>query len=540
MLLAVSVGVLLGWLVVPRREPPRDVLLITVDTLRADALNAEDTPAMMELAARGRIFTRARSPVPLTLPAHASILSGLAPRQHGLRDNTARPLAKRDQRDFDLLAEEFRDRGYVTAAFVASAVLDPRYGLDAGFDVYRHPAPPERGALIWNTLDASEQVTRFSQWFEARPADRHWFAWIHLWDPHDPYRPYDGDRLRAGTAESDSAAERYRGELRRADAALQAILERIDSERTVVVLCADHGESLGEHDETTHGYLCYGATMDVPLILAGPGIEAGEDSEPCTLEDLAPTLRTLCGLDSAPSDGRDLRDRDSDEGRADRVLAGESLYAYRLFVWAQQQVAFDGRYSLVDGGPDLHLFDRQTDPGEIRPLADPQAHPAFERLDRALMEYRRADSRSEQGGALTPYGTPYGSKRIAGNALLPVAENRSLPAVRERLGTVQLLDRFRGLVGMGHAGAVRAMLPDIQAAGLADPANPALALHRGRALLLVLGEPQRAVEALERARALGYDDPDVWGLLLRAYEQAGDQVAARSIRALLAGKKLDR
>jgi arylsulfatase A-like enzyme len=521
----------------PHREPPPDVLLITIDTLRSDALRPEDTPALLELAARGRRFTNARTPVPLTLPAHATMLSGLSPRGHGLRDNTARPLAPRDTRGFHLIPEQFQDRGFVTAAFVGSAVLDPRYKLDAGFDVYRHPAPPKQGALVWDTLDASEQVKRFLDWHGSRPKDRHWFAWVHLWDPHDPYRPYAGDARRAGTAETDPAGERYRGEVRRADAALEAILAGIDLEKTVVVVCSDHGESLGAHDERTHGYLCYGATMNVPLIVAGPGIESGEDATPCTLEDLAPTLREICGLAAKPGDGRDLFD---EEQTADRVVAGESLYAYRLFVWAQQQVAFDGRYSLVDGGPSLELFDLTEDPGETRPVADPQRHPAFERLDRTLMEYRSADGREEEGGALTPYGTPYGSKRIAGNALLPVAENRALRAVRPGLATVELLDRFRGLIGMRHAGAVRALLPEISEAERADPSNPALALHRGRALLLVLSEPQRAAEALERARALGYDDPDVWRLLLRAYESAGDSDAASSIRALLAGKKRDR
>ena len=512
----VAVGVLLAWLVVPRAKPRPDVLLVTIDTLRADALGDEDMPALAGLATGGRRYLAMRTPVPLTLPAHVSLLTGLAPGGHGVRDNTARPLPPREQRSFTLLAEEFSDAGYSTAAFVASSVLDPRYRLDAGFDQYRHPERHERGALAFGTLDGAEQVRRFADWWRNRPGDRPAFVWVHLWDPHDPYRPYEGDARRAGTAEQDAPALRYRGETRRVDHALERILALVDRATTLVVVTSDHGESLGEHGERTHGYLCYGATMDVPLVLAGPGIDPGSDDRPCSLVDLAPTLRARCGLESREGDGKDLLGARGEE----RVIAGESLYAYRLFRWAQQQVAFDGRFSLLDAGPELSIFELDADPGELRPLFEPTAHPAYERLDRALIAARRAQAAPGEGETYAPTDTPYGSKRIAGNLLLAPRENRKLPEVRPRLDQVAILDRFKGLILARQAAALRRLLPRIEALEAGDATNPALPLHRGRALLFVLHEPAAAAEAIGKAVRLGYVDEDVQAMLAEARRQA--------------------
>ncbi|MFI5401422.1 MAG: sulfatase, partial [Planctomycetota bacterium] len=342
------------------------MLIITVDTLRADALVPDDAPALLDAARRGIRFVRARTPAPLTLPAHATILTGVLPPVHGIRDNTAAPIPGPDARPFPLLAEEFRAAGYATAAFVASGVLDPRYKLDQGFDTYRHPAGPAPGAPSFPELDAKEQVERVRDWIRSRPAGKPFFLWVHLWDPHAPYRPYDGDERRAGTDAGDPDALRYKGEVRRTDAAIEELLKAVDPGTTIVVIAADHGESLGEHGEATHGLLCHGATLDVPLLLFGPGVPAGRTEERVAgLEDIAPTLRRLCELDARAGDGFDLLSLPEE-----RVAVGESLAAHRLYRWAQQSSAFDGRFALLDGGPRVELYDRAEDPVERleRPL----------------------------------------------------------------------------------------------------------------------------------------------------------------------------
>jgi arylsulfatase A-like enzyme len=528
--LALAALLVAGWLLM-RPGPAPNVLLITIDTMREDAL--AEAPALLDLARRGTHFPRVRTPAPLTLPAHATILSGLDPPGHGLRDNTAPPLPAREARPFSLLAEEFRESGYATAAFVASAVLDPRYRLDAGFDEYRHPPAQRAGAPGFLALAAEEQVTRVLDWLEARPRDRPFFVWVHLWEPHAPYEAFVGDERRAGTAETDPTDERYRGEVRRADAAVEALLTRIDLETTVVAVTSDHGESLGEHREPAHGFLCYGATMDVPCVLAGPGVTAGRTVDRLgALADLAPTLRRLAGLAARPGDGLDLFDLPES-----RVAAGESLYANRLYRWAQQSVAYDGRWTLVDGGPRLELFDRGADPGERQPLPDPESHARFEALDRALQEYRARKRFGEPAASLAAAPTYYGSNRLALGDFLKPPENRQLPDVVAMLPADELLGRFRAAIAARATTLVRQLLARIEVLEAQDPANPAPALARGRALLLALGGPAAAAAAIEEAVRRGYDAPDVLRLLVRAYREAGDEEGvARTLRRLDAGK----
>ncbi len=497
-----------------------NVLIITIDTFRADHLNREDTPALLDLADRGVRFMRARTPVPLTLPAHATLLSGVLPARHGIRDNTAPRLPDRAARGYALLAESFADAGYDTAAFVAASVLDKRYGLDAGFHEYHQPGGTRAGAPSFSWFRAATQLRRFRQWFNARPTDRPFFAWVHLWDPHAPYRPHPGDPRRPYATEAHQpAAQRYRGEVRRVDAAVERLLARIDADTTIVVVTADHGESLGEHGEDTHGYVAYGATMDVPLLLAGPGIEHGARGDPVSLEDVAPTLRRLADLPEQASDGFDLLESKGGAG-AGRVVCGESLYANRLYAWAQQSVATDGRFSLVDGGRRLELFDCRADPGETAPLANLEEHAAFERLDRALRRYRamvpgRAGAANEAGSDIGLAGSPspYGSIRRAQSEFLKAAQNRTLRDVPGGFADIKLLARMDGAIAARAAALVEGLLPAVMELRRRDRTNPAPCLAQGRALCLVLRRRREAVEALREAIRRGYDSPPVRKLL---------------------------
>ncbi|MFQ5844184.1 MAG: sulfatase, partial [Planctomycetota bacterium] len=505
-------------------SPRPDVLLVTIDTLRRDAVTPQDMPTLVELAGRGTAFSRARSPVPLTLPAHVSLLSGLQPAGHGIRDNASPPLPEPGRRDFTLLAEEFQEAGYETVAFVASAVLHPRYRLDAGFDRYEHPPAPQPGEPAFRYLRAPEQFVRFLSWRKVRrrpvSGRRPFFCWVHLFDPHDPYHPYDGDGRRDATAAADPPRLRYRGEARRADAALERICREVDLERTIVVVCSDHGEGLGEHGEKTHGYLCYGSTLDVPLVLAGPGVEAGkaDASRACSLVDVAPTLRRLCDLPDRPGAGRDLLGGSA----GPRVVVSESLYAWRLYGWAQQTAAFDGGASLVDGGRRWELF--VGDPQERRPVPDPEQDPHYERLDRALQHYRSAAGRSGTGAAVAVL-TPYGSARRPVADFLAAERNSPLRDVRAAMPELKTLYRMRQLIALGQPEPLRALLPRLEGLAAGDPPNPAyrLALARARRLL---GEYAPALRAAEAAWERGYRVPDVLKLIVVVAIQGGDKPAA--------------
>jgi arylsulfatase A-like enzyme len=488
-----------------QREDRPNILVITIDTLRADALTKGDMPALTALAARGVRFERARTPVPLTLPAHVSLLAGVDARQHGMRANTAVPLPGRDDRDFTLLAEELQDAGYSTAAFVASSVLHPRFGAHAGFDTYRHPELQRAGAPAFETRDAVKQVELASKWLASRPKGQPYFLWVHLWEPHAPYREYAGDERRPGTsAESDDARELYRGEVRKADWAVERILALVDEATTVVLVTSDHGESLGEHGEATHGHLCYGATMDVPLVLAGPGVPEGKAERAiCDLTDVKATLLGLCGLDVAGPTLLDLP--------RDRVVVGESLYAYGLYRWAQQVVAYDGTHSLVDGGPVVQLFDREADPHETAPLSDPTSAV----LDKAITDYKSGEDAPRGGAAWTVAGTPYGALAIPATFVKP-AENRALPAVGPWIMATELaINPLNAAIAAGRKDRVEALLTVVVSLERRDPNNPALALARGRGLLL-LERADEALKALEQAVERGYPRRDLEGLLRRA------------------------
>lgn len=290
-----AAGAATWWLLRP--PPPPNVLLITLDTTRADRIgcygySAAQTPTIDALAARGVLFEQAHTPVPLTLPAHASLLTGLLPPEHGLRLNGTACL----DAEIPTLAGSLRDAGYRSAAFVAAIVLARRHGLDSGFDTYdddlSQAAPtPDRSHLY---RDGRYVVDAALQWLAADDA-RPYFCWVHLYDPHDPYL---GHADEFGTAFQGRA---YDAEIAYVDRQIGRIVDHLQAagtlQRTLIVVAGDHGESLGEHGEQTHGYMIYEAATRVPLVIAGPGVPAGSRvSASVSLVDVFPTLTDLLGL----------------------------------------------------------------------------------------------------------------------------------------------------------------------------------------------------------------------------------------------------
>jgi len=289
LLLAAALVAFLAWGLLPRAPaPPPNLLLITLDTTRPDDIDA-GTPALAAFLEASARFPHARTTVPLTLPAHLTILTGLDPRHHGVHENLAPRLP--EERSFPMLQEELRAKGCETAAFVASPVLGEPTGIAAGFDTFDAPA---RVGDSWSgaqdDLAAEERVKAPIAWLEARDGSKPWFLWVHFYDPHVPYVPFAGDARRPATREGDPPADLHRGEVRRVDAAVERLLAAAGAS-AIVIVASDHGEGLGEHGEATHGALGYGATADVVLAIRAPGLAAGAHEEVKSLADLAPTVR---------------------------------------------------------------------------------------------------------------------------------------------------------------------------------------------------------------------------------------------------------
>ena len=308
-----------------------NLLLITLDTVRADRLGAYgyagvETPNLDRLASEGVRFAEAGSPVPLTLPAHATILSGLLPPRHGVRNNGA----ERFPEEPATLATRLAAAGYRTGAFIGAFVLDRRFGLGRGFDRYDDEIPRERAADLDAERPGRVVTDRALAWLSEK-SEKPFFAWVHLYDAHAPYAPPEPFR----TLYADRP---YDGEIAEVDAQVGRLLAELDrlgiAGRTVVVVVGDHGEALGEHGELTHGLLLYEPSLHVPLLLRAPGVlPTGWVVEtPVSLVDLAPTLAGLldCPLSAKtdrPLDGRDL----SRQLRERREPAAEDLYAESLY-----------------------------------------------------------------------------------------------------------------------------------------------------------------------------------------------------------------
>ncbi len=374
---------------------PSNLLLVTIDTLRADALGSygagHPTPVLDGLARDGTRFTRVYSPAPLTMPAHSTIMTGLLPPEHGVRNNGAFVLPAA----VETLAERLSADGYTSAAFVSAAVLEARFGIAQGFGVYDEPGGDNRGAL-YAERPASVTTGRALAWLEAqRDEEAPFFLWVHYFDPHAPYEPP------APWAES-FRDEPYLGEVAATDAAVGRLLDHLRarelSARTLVAVTADHGESLGEHGEKSHALTLYDATQHVPLILAGPGVPKGEVSERLgSLADVAPTLLGRLGTGSlASARGVDLLAA----GEEPHAVYAETLATQLDFGWAPLYAARSRTHLYVDAPrPELYADAAQ----QRNLLEDPE--PDHTQLASTLADFvvaTRGGGRPAKQGDLDP------------------------------------------------------------------------------------------------------------------------------------------
>jgi arylsulfatase A-like enzyme/Flp pilus assembly protein TadD len=278
----------------PAGRSPLDVLLVTIDTLRADApgfggRRPSPTPLLDRLAAGGRVFTAAHAHNVVTLPSHTNILTGLYPFQHGVRDNEGFHLPA----GVPTLATVLHAAGYATGAFVGAYPLDSLFGLNRGFDVYddHYPKGSNLDQFRFAERKGDRVVAPALAWWQ-RQRGRRRFMWVHLFDPHAPYEP-------AEPWASRFPGNPYLGEVAAADGYLAPLLEPFlagAEPPALIVVTGDHGESLGEHGEETHGLFAYEATLHVPLLLWGPGVRPGRDGRPARHVDIFPTVLEAAGL----------------------------------------------------------------------------------------------------------------------------------------------------------------------------------------------------------------------------------------------------
>jgi arylsulfatase A-like enzyme/cytochrome c-type biogenesis protein CcmH/NrfG len=345
---------------------------VTIDTLRADRVGcyghtSASTPVLDALAARGVRFETAIAHVPLTGPSHASILTGLGPLGHGFRENAGFVLPAQVRSG----VEDLREAGYRTAAFVSAFPLDRRFGFDRGFDVYDDHLPkgndPRRTPYVERFADATTDAVL--RWLEApaEAAGRPFFLWVHYYDPHAPYEPPGELAARFRTAPYDGEvafADQQLGRL------LRALEERGHLARTLVVAMSDHGEGLGDHGEGTHGLFVYDSTLEVPFIVAGPGVAAGRVAPTVARGiDVLPTLLDYAGLPlRSELEGRSLRPAIEGREMSDAPAYAESLYPQREFGWAPLFAWRTARLKLIEA-PRPELYDLVKDPGETDNLA---------------------------------------------------------------------------------------------------------------------------------------------------------------------------
>jgi arylsulfatase A-like enzyme/Tfp pilus assembly protein PilF len=387
---------------------PKDlnIVLVTIDTLRSDRISSYGsdrvhTPNIDSFASDGVLFSNAASTVPFTLPAHSSILTGLYPPGHGVRENVGYTLDPA----IPTLAEVLSSAGWTTAGFVSAFVLDRRWGIGRGFDHYFDDfdlSDFETPNLSSVQRPGDETIAEAVRWLDDRPMDTPFFLWLHLYDPHDPYTPpepfksrYPGQPYDGEVAYTDSLIGDFR----------TALEERGLLSNSLVILTADHGEGLGDHGESSHGFFVYDTTIHVSMIVRPPtDAFAGRIVDSAVSHvDLFPTILDAVGLNAPKAvHGHSLLPVISgQEGAAiERSVYSESLYPLLHYGWAPLRAVRSGNLKLIDA-PRPEVFDITADPSETRDLSskDPVLVATLE--DR-LAELRTEIEAESQTGSAAP------------------------------------------------------------------------------------------------------------------------------------------
>jgi len=480
-------------------HPKYNVLLITLDTFRADRVGAL-TPAIGSLARDGVSFANADSPVPLTLPAHSSILSGVIPPHHGLRNNGAGTFPE----NRDTLATLFSRGGWRTGAFVSSFVLDRRFGLNRGFDVYDDEVkrdPTNAAANLEAERRGGDTVDRALAWLKQGDA-RPWFAWVHLYDAHAPYAP------------PSPYPQTYDGEVQYVDAQVSRLLGAIDRSNTIVAIVGDHGEGLGEHGELTHGLLLYEPTLHVPMIVAAPELKPRVVRDAVGSVDLAPTLAALAGIAFPQNaDGRDLFG-----GRAAHDLYAETEYPAQ-FGWSDLTAMRRGDVKLIRA-PQPEVYDLARDPGETSNQLDNER-----RVYRDLVAKLDAIVSSAVASPSSGVDEETRAKLAALGYIAPAHETVANGPRANPETMAPLFRKFEQAHLLLTADRTSDAIPILEQLVHDDTQNAVFRATLAQAFRQS-GNLPRAIELYREAAAQTPDDPEAWYNLAAAFQDAGDQQRA--------------
>lgn len=488
--------------------PKPSILLVTLDTTRFDAVG-EATPAFTALTARGRNYTQAYAPVPQTLPSHASMLTGLYPAGHGVREN-GRFLDPKQP----LLAEKLSGSGYRTAAFVSAFALAKRFGLARGFEVYDEEFGAD--AAERSAVDTTEKALAWMRGVPEGPV----FLWVHYYDPHYPYTPPEPYRSRF-------AQNPYLGEVAAMDEQLGRLIAAFEQRggEHAILVASDHGEGLGEHGEAQHGNLVYQPMMHVPLVIVGPGVSPATVDEPVSIRRIHHTILDWAGLGAAQS----LRGAESE-----KVIVGEAMKPFLDYGWQPQVMTVEGTQKAIMAGR-LEVYDVAADPREQTNLA---ATAVLSRDVRAT---------------LRDYPIPSGKPAPATDALDAEAQKKleslgyvsatARPVIRkdapvpaEMTDLFPILDRASGLFVREQYAEALPLLVQIQAR---DPYNLDATLRLAVAHS-ALGQDAKALEAFRRAEAIAPDSPDVRTYLALHYAKGADWQKAVSLLERIVQEEPDR
>lgn len=519
-----AVGALVGC---SRTPDPGDlagwnVLLVTIDTLRADRLGytgwtAASTPALDELAASGVIFEDAVASAPVTLPAHATILTGLYPPAHGSLNNGRYPLPP----DVPTLAGMLRERGYETGAVVASFMLHRKYGLARDFDDYDDRFRALRSKDVVHLERPAEVVTdRALDWLRGRSGESPFFLWVHYYDPHAPYEapPPFGARF---------ATSPYDGEIAYTDQEVGRLLAGLGeigaNERTLVVFTADHGEALGDGGEKTHGILLRDSTLRVPLVLAAPGMlpSGRRVSGVVSQADIVPTVLELVG-GSAPPD----LDGESLLGMIGTGVT-EERWAYSLtylprdgYGWSDLSGVRSDEWAWVRG-PVPELYDIGADPGETDNVHD--LHPE---VVASMESYLRAvESRSRAAAAQPLDPEDEEALRSLGYAM---SKNMPESSGADPKTMLPLWNRTNELREALRAGRFEEVAREAPGLLRQDPGNSSLMFFLGQAQV-ELGQVEEGLALLRRTFEITGSRVQTGTILAMTLAQVGQVDEARQL-----------
>jgi len=563
---AIALGAI-GWIVAGRsgtasfdRRADQNVLLITIDTLRADALSSDGgpakTPNLDALAAAGTRFDFAHAHAVLTRPSHASILTGTYPFEHGVRDHSGYRL----KAGLPTIATMLKAQGFATGAFVGGVPLERRFGLDGGFDEY-----DDRFGRTGNNSDftlaerpAAEVVEAALKWIHDQRG--RWFAWVHVFDPHAPYTP-------PSPFDSEYSGRPYYGEVAYVDKALGPLLDaaRSGPRPTVVIVTGDHGEGLGDHGELTHGLLAYEATLRVPLTVTQLGVKAGAGQVshfPARHVDLVPTMLDAVGMkppDNLP--GRSLLPGAALPPDQDVSSYFEAMSAMLNRGWAPLQGTIAGREKYIDL-PKPELYDLTSDFKEEKNLVDARTD------RRRVLEARLRDFRAAPPGERFAESPEVAAKLqslgyTSGNAPRKAAyteddDPKNLMELDqwiqqgieawqngrkdEALRTYERIIQRRPTMAIGYrnlaflqwqAGEASAAIATLERAFKANAIEPGMTTQLG-SYLAEAGRPADAIALLEPLAGQSPADPDALNALGIAYARANrvDKSEAAFRRAL--------